>query len=258
MQRIIIFLFALLILVPAVSAMPAQETTPAVPATEVQPSPGDTPEITAVDPPRAARGTKVEVKITGKNFVNGARVDFASQGITVEQPTVVSATEIKLRAGVAAFATLGTASVFVTNPDEKQAEAPFEVFEGPAPQTETQTTPVATTTAAPVSPPPALRFQLIHNVGGLKFLNPKKPKGTLSVENGKLRFEEKGKVLLDVALSDIKEIEINKVAGVKTASFHVILKSGQKWDFYPSSLKRSECAFMAGALKNALNMPTPK
>ena len=257
MKRTIIFAFALLFMAAAFGVMWAQETTPASPATETQPSTSDTPEITAVDPPRAARGTKVDMKISGKNFATGARVDFASQGISVERTEVVSADEIKARVNVAGFATLGTASVFVTNPNQKQAEAPFEVFESSAPQPETQTT-TTTAPAGPASAPSPLQFKLIHNVGGLKLLNPKKPKGTLSVENGILQFEEKGKELLKAPLADVKEVEVNKVAGVATASFHVILKSGQRWDFYPSSLKRSECAFIAGALQNALKLSLQK
>jgi hypothetical protein len=40
---------------------------------ETQPSDVGTPEVTAVDPPRAAQGSALLVKVTGRNFGKGPR-----------------------------------------------------------------------------------------------------------------------------------------------------------------------------------------
>ena len=82
--------------------------------------------------------------------------------------------------------------------------------------------------------------------------NPNKPKGTLSVVRGKLRYEEAGKEVFSLAPSDIKELDANSVLGYSTGTIHVILKSGTTYNFAPASLSVTDGQKMLDSLKGAL------
>ena len=94
---------------------------------ETQPSDVGTPEVTAVDPPRAAQGSTLLLKVTGRNFGKGAKISFANTDIRVMETNDLSPTELTARIQVAPKAATGTTSLYVTNPNYRQAELPFEV-----------------------------------------------------------------------------------------------------------------------------------
>jgi hypothetical protein len=217
-------------------------------SSETQPSDVGTPEVTAVDPSSAAQGSTVLVKITGRNFGKGAKVSFANPDIRVMETNDLSPTELTARIQVAPKAATGTTSLYVTNPNYRQAELPFEVT-GTTPA-KPAAAPAATTPGAQV-PPSELRFEVTH-IKGKKILTPTKLKGILTYTKGKLRFEEGGQEIFTLARADIKEIEMNMLLGVSTNSFHIILTSGKKYDFWAASLKPVETKFIADSLKRAL------
>jgi hypothetical protein len=217
-------------------------------SSETQPSDVGTPEVTAVDPASAAQGSMVLVKITGRNFGKGAKVSFANPDIRVMETNDLSPTELTARIQVAPKAATGTTSLYVTNPNYRQAELPFEV---------TGTTPAkpaaapAATTPGGQAPPSELRFEVRH-IKGKKILTPTKLKGILTFSKGKLRFEDGGQEVFALTRADIKEIDMNMLLGVSVGTFHVILNSGKKYDFMAASLKPAETKFIADSLKRAL------
>ena len=74
----------------------------------------------------------------------------------------------------------------------------------------------------------------------------------LALEGGKLRFEEAGKEVFAVAATDVKEVEVNILFGMNTGTFHVILSSGQTYNFVATSLRPADSQVMVDALKRAL------
>ncbi len=237
-------------------AAPPAPAAPAAPAAEIQPSAPATPEVTAVDPSRVAPGSDTTVKITGKNFVQGTKVSFANTGIRVLDTTTSSSTELAVHIKVAPEAAPGATSLYVINPNEREVEARFEVA-GTAPST--PTTPVAP--AAPAKPgAPATtssaatqRYAAFHLGNPLEALQAHgKVKGALVVSSGKLRYEEGGKILFNVALGDIKEIDIVTIGGLNTGTFHIILKSGKNYTFAPGSLHPSDSQKIVDSLRKAL------
>ena len=213
---------------------------------ETQPSEVGTPEVEAVDPPGAVRGSTLLVKVTGRNFGKGAKISFANTDIRVMETNDLSSTELTARIQVAPKAATGTTSLYVTNPNYRQAELPFQVVEAAIPRT---TTPPTPPTAAPSA---ELRFEVIH-IKGKNILTPSKIKGVLTWSKGKLRFEEGGQEVFAPTPAEIKEIDMNMVLGVSVNSFHVILSSGKKYDFWAASLKPAETRFMADSLKRAVH-----
>jgi hypothetical protein len=231
--------------------------------------PAVAPEVSRVDPPTAPRGGQMDLKITGKNFVKGAKVAFANPGIRVLETQVSAATELVARIQIAANAAPGETNLFVVNPDEEEAEAPFVLSE------EVATTPVAAAPGASAAPPaqpsapaqsavpgiqPAaakaaaepLRFEVygLADVGSILQAR-NAPKGTLTLEGDKLRYEESGKEVFAVAAADIKEIEINTLLGVNTGTFHVILNSGKTYNFAASSLRPGDTQSIVDSLRHA-------
>ena len=75
------------------------------------------PRLTAVDPPRGARGTVVPLTLTGSKFAAGAIVTISPVTGVILGPPVVDETTIVLDATVASNAPLGLRSVTVRNPD---------------------------------------------------------------------------------------------------------------------------------------------
>ena len=222
----------------------------APPAAEVKPSESATPEVAALDPPRVTQGSQASVKVTGRNFAQGAKVSFSNTGIRVTDTSVQSATELIAQIQVAPDASPGPGSLFVTNPDDHQAETLFEV--------------VAKARGAPVAPPKktsaseetasaALRFE-VYNLGeGVSIIqNPNKPKGVLTLAGGKLKYEEAGREAFSAPAGEIKEVDANTLLGVNTGTFHIILNSGKTFNFVSATLNLSESQKIVEALRGGL------
>jgi hypothetical protein len=209
---------------------------------ETKPSDAGTPEVTVVDPARAAQGSTLVLKITGRNFGTGAKISFANSDIRVMETNDLSSTELTARIQVAPKAAAGTTSLYVTNPNYRQAERPFEV-------TGTRTTKPA---APPATAPGELRFDVIH-IKGKNLLTPSKIKGVMTWSKGKLRLEESGQEIFVLTPADIKEIDMNLVLGVSANSFHIMLNTGKKFDFWAASLKPAETKSIADSLKHAVH-----
>jgi hypothetical protein len=209
-----------------------------------------TPEVTAVDPPRAAVGSDTTVKITGKNFVQGAKVSFANTGIRVVAVTASSSTELAVHIKVAGDAAPGATSLYVINPNEREVEAPFEVAgKAPAAPTAPAQPPAPATTSSAATQ----RYEAYHFGNPVEAVQAHgKVKGALVVSSGKLRYEEGGKILFNVALGDIKEIEIVTLGGYNTGTFHIILKSDKTYTFAPGSLHPSDSQKIVDSLRKAL------
>jgi hypothetical protein len=197
-----------------------------------------------VDPSRAAPGSDKTLKITGKNFAPDAKVSFANPGIRVVNIKPSSTTELAVHIKVAHDAAPGATSLYVINPDDQEGAAPFEVTgKGPAPPA-TPATPGAAATQ---------RYEAFHLGNPLEALQAHgKVKGALVVSAGKLRYEEGNKILFNVALREVKEVEINTIGGFNTGTFHVILTSGKTYHFAPGSLHAGDNQIMVGALRKAL------
>lgn len=228
-------------------AAPAAPPAPPAPVAEIRPSAPatpevTTPEVTAVDPPRAAVGSDTTVKITGKNFVQGTKVSFANTGIRVLDTTASSSTELAVHIKVAPDAAPGATNLYVINPNEREVEARFEVA-GKAPAAPAKTSSAATQ-----------RYEAYHLGNPAEIVQTRgKLKGALVLSSGKLRYEEGSKILFDVALSDIKEIEIVTFGGANLGAFHIILKSGKTYIFTPGSLhSSSDSQKIVDSLRKAL------
>jgi hypothetical protein len=259
-------------------APPAESPAPAaaVPATPAPARPQTSaravaPEVTRIEPPRAARGSQTTLKISGKNFAKGIKVAFSNPGIQVLEVQAGDGTEIEARIQVASDAATGTTGMFVFNPDDNETEVTFEVAaEGaaaapsaPSAAPTAQTTQVPTTTAPagqPASKPAAakgtsevLQFDVISLGDVASILQSRnKPKGTLSLAGGKLRFEESGKEVFSVPVSEIKEVGENLILGLNTGTFHVILSSGQTYNFIAASFRPADGQSIMESLRGAL------
>ena len=77
-------------------------------------------------------GTRLTVTVAGMNFGSGTSVSFGA-GITVEQTTVVSATELAATILIATNATLGTRDVTVVDPNGQSATLADAFLVTPAP-----------------------------------------------------------------------------------------------------------------------------
>ncbi len=75
---------------------PAQASSLAPAAAAPQPS-TSIPEVTSVDPPRAGKGSQLELKIRGNNFAKGAKVAFSNPGIRVLETQVTKDSELTAR-----------------------------------------------------------------------------------------------------------------------------------------------------------------
>ena len=244
---------------------PAQASSFTPTAAAAQPA-GSVPEVTGVDPPRAGKGSQLELKIHGKNFVKRANVAFANPGIRVLETQVAKDTELTARIQIAADAATGSSGLFVVNPDDNETEAAFVVTdEAPTTSGTATSAPAASTPATPASAPartakteekgaaePA-QFEVISlaDVAGI-FQKGNRPKGTLTLTASKLRFEESGKEVFAVAAADIKEVAPNIFLGVNTGTFHVILNSGQTYNFIAASLRPADSQSIIDALRKAM------
>ncbi len=215
------------------------EAKPA-PSPPDQPEPG-TPEVTSVTPSRVAPGSHVTVKVTGKNFVSGAKVAFSNPSIRVSETTVSKPTELATTIDVAKDAPAGKTSLFVVNPGDLEVEATFEVAG--------QTPSSGEGTGGQVQ-----RFE-VFNLGDaasiLQSVN--KPKGILIVGSRKIRYEEDGKEVFSAGPLDVKEIDANVFFRVNTGTFHVMLNSGKSFNFAPTSLRPADSQSLINTLRQALH-----
>jgi len=225
-------------------ATPTTPPAPSAPGTEVHPSESTTPEVTSVDPPRAAPGSKTDLKVTGKNFAQGVKVSFSNPGIRVLETTAPTTTELTVSLQIAADAPTGKTSMFVLNPDDSEVEAPFEVA-GAATKTATASGPGSSV---------GQRFD-VYNLGDVASLlqSHNKTKGTLILTAQKLTFEESGQEVFSTPLSEIKEVETNIVFGLDTGTFHINLTSGKTYNFIAVSLRPAESHSIVDSLRKAIH-----
>jgi hypothetical protein len=232
---------------PSAPATPPAPSAPAAPPAPPAPAASSGPEVTTVVPPRVGPGFDVDLKITGKNFVQGTKVSFANPGIRVLGVTSPSSTELTVHIKVASDATPGVASLYVINPDDSEVETPFEVTaKGAAPPS---------TPPAPGSPPTpgstdTQRYDAFHLGNPAEiFQTHGKVKGSLVVSSGTIKYQEGGLTLINISLSEIKEIKIPSYA---TATFHITLTSGKTFHFAPGSLRPSDTRNIVDSLRKAL------
>ncbi len=211
------------------------------------------PEVAKVDPPRAAPGSQLTLKVTGKNFARGVKVAFSNQAIRVLETSSSKPSVLVAQIQIDADASVGATSLFVVNPDESETEVPFEVV--PA----APTTPVGAAGASNRGSRglASQRFEVFNLGEAVSILQgPDKAKGALVVGGGKLKYEEAGKELFSVAPSEIKEIEMNTYFGVTSPVFRVSLNSGKTYNFLPASLQITDSQSIVDSLRRALRLQT--
>jgi hypothetical protein len=110
------------------------------------------------------------------------------------------------------------------------------------------------TAAATTKPSTAGQHFEVYNLGdGVNiFQSADKPRGTLSVEEGKLKYQEAGKTVFSVGRAEITEINANSLLEYNTGTFHVALKSGKTYNFAPASLNIADGQKMLESIKHAL------
>jgi hypothetical protein len=237
------------------------ETTTQTTATETKPAAA--PEVSSVEPAKVTPGSQLTLKITGKGFVDGAMVSFLNPGIQVQAAHFEKASQLNADIQVASDAATGSTSLFVVNPDDSEVEHPFEIVAGAAiAQTKTSTTtataPTKTTGATTAKTQTAASDQKfdVYNVGeaGTILHNPTQAKGTLSISNGKLHYEENGTEVFTAAAADIQEIDENVIFGINTGTFHVILKSSKTYNFASATLRPADTQAIVTSLRRALQV----
>ncbi|MEJ2008072.1 MAG: hypothetical protein P8Z30_07950 [Acidobacteriota bacterium] len=211
---------------------------------EIRPSSPGAPVVTKVDPARVEPGSKKSIKVTGKNFKEGAKVAFSNPGIRVLGTDFKKSTELVAQIEVAPNAPAGKTGLFVVNPDESEVETGFEVARENSTKSGT-TTESANATAQQFS---------VYNLGDATsiFQNPGKAKGQLVLQGGKLQYEQDGKVIFTAKSGDIQEIAPNIFFGVNTGTFHIILNSGKTYNFVSSSLAPADTNSIVESLRRAL------
>lgn len=79
-----------------------------------------------------------------------------------------------------------------------------------------------------------------------------KIKGNLIISGKTLKYEEQGKDVFSIPLSDVQEVQENIVFGVNSGTFHIIVKSGKMYNFISSSLRPADTQKIISALQAAL------
>ncbi len=243
---------------PPSEVSPGSNLQPTEPTRESQPSEAGAPEVSKVDPPSVGRGGGATLKITGKNFAQGAKVVFANPGIQVLDTEFSKTTELKVNLRIAADAPTGTGSLFVVNTDDREAEAQFDVTTatpGKIPTIKSGDTPKqpvssggAGTTAAS-----SQTFNVYSLASAIAILQSSgKTKGNLIISGKTLKYQEEGQDVFSIPLSDVQEVQENIVFGVNSGTFHVILKSGKMYNYISSSLRPSDTQKIVSALQTAL------
>lgn len=206
---------------------------------EVRTSP-DAPQVTKVDPIRVEIGSKRSIKVTGKNFKEGAKVAFSNPGIRVLGTEFKKSTQLIAQIEVAPNAPAGDTSLFVVNPDEGEVEVKFEVVREKSTDSGAENVPVQ-------------KFN-VYNLGNATtiFQNPGKVQGQLVLEGSRLKYEQDGKVVFATKGNDIQEIAPNVIFGLNTGTFHIILTSGKTYNFISSSLLPADTNSIIESLRRAL------
>ncbi|HET9177583.1 MAG TPA: hypothetical protein VFQ24_04415 [Terriglobia bacterium] len=259
------------------SAQTGFAITTAAPATSApqqsQTASANGPVVTKVDPSRAAAGSTQSVKVTGKNFKEGAKVAFANPGIRVMATEFKKSTQLVAQIELAPNAPAGKTSLFIINPDGSEVEVGFEVAGSSATNSGTQassgtaqgpgTAPSSGTTASsggtaaekPSTSSNAAAQQFsVYNLGEATSIlqSPDKAKGELGIKGGKLQYEQDGKVVFTAKAADIQEIAPNVFFGLNTGTFHIILTSGKRYNFVASSLAPADTNSIVESLRSAL------
>jgi hypothetical protein len=126
-------------------------------------------------------------------------------------------------------------------------EAPFEVTGKGAATLSTPPSPALPST--PVSPDPQ-HYDAFHLGNPAEIFQVHgKVKGSLVVSSGTIQYQEDGKTLINISLSDIKEIKTSSLA---TATFHITLTSGKTYHFAPGSLRPSDARNLVDTLRRSL------
>ncbi len=81
------------------------------------------PTLTQVNPPLGSRYQTLDVLLTGSNFIAGVTTANFGEGITINNTTVNSASQLTANITITPLATLGARSVSVTNPEPGGATA---------------------------------------------------------------------------------------------------------------------------------------
>ncbi|HET7213979.1 MAG TPA: IPT/TIG domain-containing protein [Terriglobia bacterium] len=215
---------------------------------ESQPSSSNPPVVTRVNPAQAAPGSKQTVKVTGKNFKQGAKVAFSNPGIRVLSTDFKKSTQLVAQIEVAPNAPAGKTSLFVINPDDSEVETSFEVRGENSGQTGT----TAEKTPSQANTP--TQQWSVYNLGDATSIlqNPGKAKGELVVKSGMLEYDQDGKAVFTAKPGDIQEIAPNVFFGLNTGTFHIILKSGKTYNFVSSSLTPADTNSIVESLHSAL------
>jgi IPT/TIG domain len=206
------------------------------------------PVVTKVDPSQAALGSKQSVKVTGKNFKEGAKVAFSNPGIRVLGTEFKKSTQLIAQIEIAPNAPAGKTGLFVINPDDSEIEAAFEV--GGESSTKSGTAAEKSSTA----PGTTTQQFSVYNLGDATsiFQDPGKAKGELAIKGGNLEYEQDGKVVFTAKPGDIQEIASNVFFGLNTGTFHIILTSGKTYNFVSSSLAPADTNSIIEKLRSAL------
>jgi hypothetical protein len=207
-------------------------------------SQANSPVVTKVDPAGVRTGGKESLKVTGRNFKEGAKVAFSNPGIRVLGTDYRKSTELLAQIEVAPNAPTGKTSLFVINPDDSEVETSFEV--NAANQAK------SSDSKSQAGMPPQ-QFS-VYNLGDATsiFQNPDKAKGQLILEGGQLRYEQDGKVVFTAKPVDIQEIAPNVFFGLSTGTFHIILNSGKTYNFVSSTLAPADTNAIIESLRSAL------
>ena len=169
-------------------------------------------------------------------------------------------TELAARIQVASDAATGAGSLFVVNPDDSEVETPFQVIEGAPVASGTAPEPSAPAsarkkTASPSASRDSVSQQFeVYSLGNVASIlgSGDKPKGTLDVGRGTLKYLEAGKEVFSAAAPDIKEIGLNTILGINTGTFHIILHSGKTYNFIAASLRPEDGQSIVDALRQVL------
>lgn len=194
----------------------------------------------------------MDLTITGKGFADGAKVSFSNSGVRALRVAFTSSSQLIVRIRVAGDAPIGTASLFVINPDEDEAEAAFEVT---AKGAELTTTPPKPGSPTPTVTPVTQRFDAFHYTGNpTEFFHVHgKVKGSLTLSSGTVSFEEDNKTIVNISLSEIEEV---KTVSIPMGGFDIKVSNGKTFHFGAASLKSSDGKIIVESIRKA--MPTPK
>jgi hypothetical protein len=215
---------------------------------ETQSSPSTSPVVTKVDPAQAAPGSNLTLKVTGKNFKQGAKVAFSNPGIRVLGIDFKKSTQLVAQIEVAPNAPSGKTSLFVINPDDSEVEAGFEIGGVNATQSGTEPEKVSSQASTPA------QQWSVYNLGDATSIlqNPSKAKGQLEVKGDKLEYDQDGKAVFTVKLREVQEVAPNVFFGLSTGTFHIILNSGKTYNFVSSSLAPADTNSIIESLHAAL------